>query len=107
MFFGQTNFVELRHAKQFELSFFVKKHSNAEQPLRYFNPGSKVAPATLYASCQENTGRYEPLLVQEPGSSQCSLGNNARVSVIGDELTIFTDIRTPGFSGRYDFLRQR
>lgn len=68
--------------------------------------GTKLRPAILYASCEENIGWYEAL-VQDEGSSLCSLGSNPKISINGDELTIFTDIRTPGFSGRYEFSRQR
>ena len=68
--------------------------------------GIHLSPATLYATCQENSVRYETVIVQDRGLSQCSLGTNLRITIVGDVLTISTDIRTPGFNGRYRFSRQ-
>lgn len=63
--------------------------------------GTKLTPTVLSASCED----YKSLKVRDQGSSQCSLGSDPRISISGEKLTIYTDIRVPDFNGRYEFYR--
>ena len=67
--------------------------------------GSKLIPAVLSAYC--NRGMYEQVEVVDSGGSQCSFGLAPKLYISGDRLTIYTQIRVPGFSGKYEFSRQR
>ena len=68
--------------------------------------GSKMTPATLAFSCPESGSRYTELTAISKGSSQCSLGQQPTISIIGNDLEIRTGIRVPGFEGTYIFHRQ-
>lgn len=69
--------------------------------------GSKVTPAQVTFACRESGGHYLnfDMVSISTGGGQCALGAKPQISILGDEMTIYTGIRTPGLDGRYVFRR--